>query len=692
MFKSLISFLTGMFKKTEIPGKYEFRGHLDSPREGLHSNLIAGWYLSKAPFHKVVACVNGKELFEIKKNSIRKDVALSFSQKGYKNPEKSGFHYMVPEKFIQKYLGDRMNRSAVASIRFYITRHQYVEKFAVKFVLYYDEYDLFLMQEERQDRGVDVKAELNGLNFRPKISIITPVYNPPKKYFLKMVKSVLDQAYPDVEFCVCFDGKQPALERELRKFEDPRIKTIVAEQRLGICGATNQALKLASGDFVAFLDHDDILHKHAILEIVKALNKNKKADLIYTDEDKVDEKDRRYMPFFKPDFSPHHLLCQNYICHLLVVRKSLADAVGGVREDPAIAGSQDWDLILRVLERTKNVLHVPKVLYSWRNYKKSVSRKLKKERSFLPPSIKVLSDYVARNKISARVSEGLVMDTYKIDFDIEGSPKVSIIMPTGGKIKLLATALRSILNNTSYPNYEIIVVDNSGSKEHETTAAKVAVARFKNRKIRYFRKDLKPFNFSKLINFGVRRSRGEYLLLFNDDMEIINKGWLTEMLKIGQLKDVGAVGAKLYFPNNTIQHVGVVIGIHDVADHIFKQKERGEHGYFFSNFVYKDLLAVTGACLLTKKKLFLKAKGLDEEGFRVAYQDIDYCMKLYDMGYYNVVTPYAELYHHEGLTKTVCVRKGEIERFQKKWKKYIDNDPFYNPNLSKRSLEYKIDV
>ena len=690
----LLSFL-GIFGKIGIPGSYEFLGHLDSPKEGKFSNTVSGWYLSKGPFYKVVLCLNGREIIKIERNMIRKDVAFEYMNANYVNADNSGFNYRLPRDVITSVLGKSDKKPVILSIRFYIDKNRYVEKFRTKFVLYENEYDLFRKDRENEYSKIDLKKGMRKFRYKPKISVVVPVYRPSREHFIQMIRSVLGQVYPNLEFCVYFDGRQPELENILKGMKDNRIRVAVNEKNKGISAATNRALSLATGEFVAFVDHDDILHKFALFEIVLELNKNKNVDLIYTDEDKIDDKDRHFMPFFKPDFSPHQLLCNNYICHLLVARKSVVDALGGFRENAGIDGRQDWDLILRILERTKRVLHIPKVLYSWRYYKKSVSQEKKAKERYLSSSKKVLSDFIERNKLRAKVKGGLVADTYKVDHDIIGNPKVSIIIPTGN-LKLLKNVIKSIFKKTSYPNYEVIIIDNSPKCGTKVTAVRKAMLKMRSYRIRYFRNDLKPFNFSALINFGARKAKGEYLLLLNEDMEVIGKKWMTEMLKMCQQKDVGAVGAKLYYGNDTIQHVGVVFGLFDICEHIFKGRGGKDPGYFGSNYLIKDYLAVTGACLMTKKDLFWQVKGLDEKNLKIAYQDIDYCARLHEKGYCTVFTPYAELYHFEGITriitKTRSVAKGEFEYFTKKWAKYIENDPFYNPNLSKGSLEYKLDV
>lgn len=690
--RGIISAFLPKQRNVDIPENYYFTGHLDLPKDDKLSNIIAGWYLTKVPFFKVVACLNGMELLNIERMTMRKDVTLLHNDYDCVDKEKSGFHVQIPDSIIKNLLRGRNKREVKASIRFYLDRSHYAEKFCTEFVLYGNEYDLFFKEQEAKFKKLNLSAIVKKLKHKPKLSVIVPVYRPSREHFIQMAQSVLNQAYPYLELCVCFDGRQPELENILKGMKDSRVRVAVNEKNKGISAATNRALKLATGEFAAFVDHDDIIHKFALFEIIRALNKRKDIDLIYTDEDKVDGRGRHFMPYFKPDHSPHQLLCNNYMCHLVVARKSIVDSLGGLRENAGIEGSQDWDLILRILEKTKNVLHVPKVLYSWRYYDTSVSQIKRKKEEHLSASKKVLSDYIRRNGLHAKVKNGLMSDTYKVDHEITGDPKVSIIMPTGGKLDLLTTAVDSVLKKTSYPNFEIVIVDNSVSKGKKETEVKKALKKFRSGRIRYFRYALKPFNFSALINFGASKAKGQYLLLLNDDMEVINRDWMTEMLKVCQQKNVGAVGAKLYYGNDTIQHVGVIFGLFDIADHVFKGKDRNDPGYFNSNYLIKEHLAVTGACLMTPKSLFWKMKGLDGKNLKVAYQDIDYCLKLYEKGYYTVFTPYAELYHYEGLTKTVCVAGREFSYFTKKWAKYIKNDPFYNPNLSKNSLEYYLDI
>lgn len=545
----------------------------------------------------------------------------------------------------------------------------------------------------------DLESQLKSqkkLKYRPKISIILPVYNSNILWLEKCIDSVIAQTYDNWELCIADDKSTEeeviiTLKKYLKK--DKRIKAIFKPKNDHISIASNTAAKLATGEYLALLDHDDELTPNALYEVACLLNKYPKADYIYSDEDKIElnENNKYVEPFLKPDWSPELLYSIMYTCHLSIYKKKIFDKVGGFRK--GYEGAQDWDLALRVTQITNNIYHIPKVLYHWRKIpgSTSVSQSGAKPYAYIA-SEKALSDLLKTNKISGRIEQGPFIGSYFLRKNIIKPKLVSIIIPTKDKVDVLKRCLDSIFQKTSYIKYEIIVVD-TGSTEPKTKKYYQKIVSNPKVKILYWHK---KFNFSEVNNFAVTHSRGDYLLFLNNDIEVINSNWLENMVEHIQSKNVGAVGAKLYFPNKTIQHCGVILGLGPdrVAGHPYYHHTDGL-GYFGINQLIRNYSAVTGACLLTKKEIHQKIGGFDKN-LAISFNDVDYCLKIRQKGYRIVYTPLSKLYHHESISlgkvelQQRKINENETEYMKKKWGKLLTNDPYFHPNFSLDHEDYWI--
>jgi glycosyltransferase involved in cell wall biosynthesis len=548
-------------------------------------------------------------------------------------------------------------------------------------------YDLWIKKYEPNKSELE-RQKVFKFSHQPKISIFVPVWNTSKKFLTDMIESVLNQTYSNWELCIADGGSKETHVKELLEEytkKDNRIKVKYLPENKGIVGNSNEALSLATGDYIALLDHDDTLAPFALFEIVKAINENPDADFVYSDEDKISEDgSKRFDPHFKPDWSPDTLRSHNYIAHLSIIKKELLDEVGWFKE--GYEGSQDYDLILRCTEKANKIVHIPRILYHWRMSQNSTAGNPAAKLYAYDAAKKALTDHINRIGFKGRVSDGLFLSSCKIDYDIIESPKVSIIIPNKDHKNDLERCINSIIDKSTYKNYEIIIVEN-GSTERS------AFDYYDNITKRYnFIKILSwgdAFNYSAVNNFAAYHANGKILLFLNNDVEVINKNWLEEMIMYVQRKDVGAVGAKLYYPDGKIQHAGVILGLGGIAGHSHKYYPKLSNGYVGRLKIIQNLSAVTGACLMMRKEVFNEVGGFDEE-YSLAFSDLDICLKVRKRGYLIVWTPYAELYHYESKThgfedtpeKQERFNK-EIELFRKKWGYILENgDPYYNPNLT----------
>ena len=521
-----------------------------------------------------------------------------------------------------------------------------------------------------------------------KFSVLVPLYNTPDSFLKAMIETVQAQTYKKWELCLA-DGsdKEHSFVGEIcKKYagKDERIKYEKLEKNLGISENTNACIRMATGEYIALFDHDDLLHPSALYEVMRAICEHG-ADFIYTDENTFSEEPRdAYNPHFKPDFSPDTLRSYNYICHLSVFSRELLDSVGYFRSE--YDGSQDYDLILRLTEKAKKVFHIRKILYYWRAHKNSVAQDVGAKPYTVTAAKKALAAHLERCGLKGEVLDSSVPTTYHIKYEIDGNPLISVIIPNKDHTDDLDICLKSLYEKSSYKNFEVIIVENN-STEKETFEYYEAIAQ-KHGNIKIVKWE-GNFNYSAINNFGVNYAKGEFILLLNNDVEIINGSCLEEMLMFAQRKDVGAVGAKLYYSDDTVQHAGVILGLGGTAGHAHKHFGRSHPGYMARASIAQNLSACTAACLMMRRDVFDEVGGLDES-FEVAFNDVDLCMKIRKKGYLVVFTPYAELYHYESKSRgndstpeKLERFRGEIDRFKEKWQKQLDDgDPYYNPNLT----------
>jgi GT2 family glycosyltransferase len=535
-----------------------------------------------------------------------------------------------------------------------------------------------------------LRAEVEGFSYRPLISVITPVHNTPPDVLAACMRSVGDQAYRNWQHCIADDGSTAAgTTAVLRQHSnDPRVQVVTIE-RGHVSAASNAALSVATGEFVALLDHDDELAPEALAEVVRYLNAHPDADLIYSDEDKLDESGRRCEPYFKPDWSPDLFLSYMYTCHLMVVRRSLVEEVGGFRR--GFEGAQDYDLLLRVMEKTTRIHHIPRILYHWRKSPASTASSGAVKPWAIEAGRRALQDYARRAGVDAEVLPGSHPGMYRVRRAIHGEPLVSIVIPTtgrphGSRGDLLAQCLRS-LEKTEWRRFEVIVATDN---RELGAAARHALERLPHTVFDYSASG--PFNFSHKVNQAVRSARGEHVLLFNDDLEVTSADWLRPLLELSQIPDVGAVGAKLVYPDGRLQHVGILIGVCGLAAHAFHRSPGSTTGYFGSVGVVHECSAVTAACLMTRKAVFEQVGGFDE-ALPVDFNDVDFCLRLRAAGYRIVFTPYAELTHHESASFGRRVQSSvESSRMRERWGSVLERDPYYNPNLSKLFSDYRLQL
>lgn len=542
------------------------------------------------------------------------------------------------------------------------------------------------------------KQRAEKLDYEPCISIIVPTYKTPEKFLKEMIDSVRNQSYENWELCIG-DGSvtEDTVKNVVESYQkkDKRIKMLCLSENLGIAGNTNAALSSATGDYIALLDHDDILAPDALYEVVKWMNEHYKdeTDVIYTDEDKVsfDLKDY-FEPHFKSDYNLDLIRSNNYICHLFVAGKSIVDQVGGFRKE--YDGSQDYDFILRCIEQSKHVEHVPKVLYHWRCHPGSTAANQESKMYCYEAGKRAIEDHLKRmGEDDCQVVMTEHLGFYHVIYPIREQKKVSIIIPNKDQKEILERCIESVIQKTDYKNYEIIIVENNSTTNEIFEYYKTIEQRENIRVVIW--KD--KFNYSAINNFGVRYANGEYLLFLNNDIEVIRENWLSEMLANVQRKEVGIVGAKLLYPDNMVQHAGVIIGMGGIAGHPLSRHPADDCGYFARGIIQQNLNAVTAACMLTKKEVYEKVKGFEEK-LAVAFNDIDLCLKVRKAGYLIVYDPEALLYHHESISRgkedTLEKRnrfEGEVDYMAKKWKDVLEKgDEYYNPNLSLLSGNFEL--
>lgn len=537
-----------------------------------------------------------------------------------------------------------------------------------------------------------------------KISILVPLYNTPEEFLREMIESVTSQTYENWELCLA-DGSDDAhgnVAQIVKEYQEKDGKGRIVYQKLqkneGIAGNTNHCLTLATGEYIGLFDHDDVLHPSVLYEYVKVINE-KQADYIYCDETTFKSGDINKMltMHFKPDFAIDNLRANNYICHFSVFARELLDGTELFR--PRFDGSQDHDMILRLTDRAKCVVHVPKLMYYWRSHPGSTAAGIEAKPYAVESAKGAVADHLRRHGFEHfQITSTRAFETiFKIRYQIMGSPLISIIIANKDHVQDLKRCIDSIFEKSTYENFEVIIVENNSTEkstwdyyEELRENEKVTIVGYEG-----------AFNYSAVNNLGVSHAKGEYVLLLNNDTQVITVNWMEELLMYAQRPDVGAVGAKLYYGDKTIQHAGVVLGLgaHRTAGHSHYGQHRDNLGYMGRLCYAQNVSAVTGACLMVKKSLFEQAGGLDE-GFAISLNDVDFCLKLREKGYLNVFTPFAELYHFESVSRGLDDKgekaeryNRESEQFRKKWKEVLEaGDPYYNPNFSLDRSDFTLKI
>ena len=537
-------------------------------------------------------------------------------------------------------------------------------------------------------------AENCGL---PTISILTPLYNTPENYLREFLGSFVNQTAPNGQLCLAdaSDDAHPEVERVVREYQQKNQRIVYKKvENKGIAANTNAAETLATGEYLALADHDDVLAPHAMYAMGKAVlqlrEKGEPDGFLYSDEALFTKDIKKPMVgHFKPDYAPDYLLCCNYICHLAVFKRALYEQLGGER--PECDGSQDHDLFLRLIEQTGGAAHLPQVLYYWRVHAGSTSGGTDAKPYVAAAAKKALTDHLSRTGRTGTVEDGLFPSTYRVKWDIEGDPKVSILIPNKDHADDLEKCLYSIWSKTEWDNFEVIVIENNSTDPATAAYYKKLPERYDRARVVTYKGG---FNFSRINNFGRRYAAGKYLLLLNNDVEVINGDWLTQMVGECSQPGVGLCGAMLYYPDDTIQHAGIITGLGGYAGHSHKYHKRDGSGYMFRLATVQDFSAVTAACLLVRTAVYDELHGLDEE-FTVAYNDVDFCLRVRDAGWRIVWTPYAELYHYEsksrGSDENDPAKKARFDAEHERLyavhgRENILHDPYYSPSLS---LDYE---
>ena len=548
------------------------------------------------------------------------------------------------------------------------------------------------------------KAELEAqaetrFELNPLISIAVPLYHTPIKYLDAMIESVSKQTYANWELCLANgspDDEKLKSALAAHRARDKRIRVTELKENLGIAGNTNAALAMAKGEFIALLDHDDTLAPNALYEYVKVFNEHPDYDMFYSDEDKIDESGKKHFdPNFKPDYNLDLFMTNNYICHFFMVKKEIVDKINGFRA--GYDGAQDYDFILRCIENGNHIHHVPKILYHWRSHKNSTARDFSSKEYAYDAGRRALQDHFDRLGMDVTTNYGPQFGWYSNEYHLASHPLVSVLIPNKDHVPDLKRCLDSIYDRVTYDNFEIIVIENNSTEPETFAYYEEMVEAHDNFRVVYYEGG---FNYAAINNFGFESALGDYILLLNNDVEVITENLFEHMLGFCMREDVGVVGAKLYYDDETIQHAGVVVGVNGVAAHAFSGMHRVELGYMARAVVCQNYSAVTAACMMVKSKIYREAGGLDGENFAVAFNDIDFCLRVGKMGYRVVFDAEAELYHSESKSRGYEDTPEKMERFSKeidrfmlRWKDFMDQgDPCYNPNFSGENALFILDT
>lgn len=570
---------------------------------------------------------------------------------------------------------------------FWIRLH---ERFEPEEVPYGPWYEAYVPDEEELHL-----QRKHKFSYEPLISIAVPAYQTPPVFLREMIESLLAQTYGNWELCIANGSpKDREMQKILKEYaaRDKRVRFRNLTENLGIADNTNAALQMAEGEFVGLLDHDDLLAPNALYEIVCTLEKDREIDAIYTDEDKVTMNlDEHFQPHLKPDFNLDLLRSNNYICHFFAARRSVVEEVGGFRRE--FEGAQDHDFIFRCVEKARKTGHVPEILYHWRTHKASTADNPASKMYAYDAGRRAIEAHLARTKTEGIVSHTPDFGFYRVQYPVQGEPMVSIIIPNKDEKETLGACLKSIREKTEYKNYEILIIENNSTSEEIFRYYKELSGDPRIRLLRW----KKEFNYSAINNYGARLAKGEYLLFLNNDVTVITKGWIKEMLGVCGRKEVGAVGVKLLYPDHTIQHAGCVVGMGGIAGHMFTDMPAQRSGYLHKASILQDMSAVTAACMMMKKSVFEQAGGFTEE-LAVAFNDVDLCLKVNQGGHLVVYDPYVQLFHMESKSRGTEDSKEKVARFQREieymrshWIEILKKgDPYYNKNLSLTKWNYSL--
>jgi len=637
---------------------------------------------------------------------VRNDVSNKYFQKTYKNSY--GFSIILPlnkQAKLQVIVGNETRTFHINQIflgwqsfiiklrnsKFAAKLKEFIRNLYQRKVTYKSWFKLTKASKEELIKQKEYKWAEDA----PLFSIVVPLYRTPKGYLKELIESIEAQTYVKWELCLADGSPDNKLEMLVKSYQDERIKYRYIGENLGISGNTNKAVEMATGDFIVLCDHDDLITPDALFEFAKEIVADKEVDSIYSDEDKIDEKSYDvFDPSFKPDFNIDMLRSQNYICHLYGVRRELVEKYGMFNSE--YDGAQDYDFILRMSEHSRKIAHVAKILYHWRTHQGSTALNPESKMYAYDAGARAIGAHYARvlPEIQIeRIENGYTLGMYHTVFKFNEYPLISVIIPNKDHTDDLDKAIRSMIEKGTWPNLEFIVVENNSTEEKTWEYYKKIEKEYSQVKVVYYDG---IFNYAKINNFGVRHARGEYYLFMNNDVELIEPDSLKEMMGYGQRNDVGAVGCRLLYEDNTLQHAGVIVGEIGVAEHIFKKQIEGMT-YHARAMLTQDISAVTAAVMLVKKEVFEKVEGFDER-FAVAFNDIDICMKIREDKKLIVYAPYACFHHYESKSRGAEDTPEKIERFinevnlfNSKWRSFIENgDPYYNCNFSKKHTDCRL--
>ena len=683
---------------------------------------LRGWAIAKSPVTIRIYDENKEQLAADIQRTDRVDVDQLYDE--IEHPEKTGFFTEVTGVsgkclYVVFYAGDRKTVKVVPLRKLDVLAKK-VDKYAKKGIRYWKSQGGAALAgkvvskirtvstreipyQKWITRHLPGKAELEKqrrtkFSYSPKISIVVPLYKTPEKYLRRLVESIQQQTYTNWELCLSDgSGDNSPIAGILKEIsaKDKRIKIISHDCALQISENTNSAIEAATGDFIAFADHDDELTPHALFECVKAINEKPETLVIYSDEDKMSMDGHKFFqPHFKPDYNPDLLCTVNYICHLFVVSRKVTDKVGMLRKE--FDGAQDYDFVFRCVEAVKDeeICHVPKILYHWRCHEDSTAENPESKTYAFDAGRRAVQEHYNRIGVNAEVLDGEFLGLYRTKFVRDYDPLISIIIPNKDHIDDLDLCITSIEEKSTWKNYEILVVENNSEQKDTFVYYEELQRRYNNVRILTWKKE---FNYSAINNFGVRHAKGDYLLFLNNDVKIIDPDWLTEMLGICQRREVGAVGAKLIYPDNTIQHAGCVVGMGGIAGNMFVNMPAERTGYLHKASILQDMSCVTAACMMMKKPVFQEAGGFTEE-LAVAFNDVDLCLKVRSHGHLIVYDPYVKLYHYESKSRGAEDSEEKVRRFQTEieymrchWLDILKKgDPYYNKNLSLTKWNYSL--